>query len=127
MVRLVIVALISSAFLLSVSGFTQTRKEAPQIMRAGVNGIGVPSCAYCPLPEYTAEARAAGIQGTVVVEAVVTADGRAKDISVKKGLGSGLDEKAIEVVKKWRFKPAHDSNDHPVAVVVPMDVTFRLF
>jgi TonB family protein len=37
-----------------------------------------------------------------------------------------LDEKAIEAVKKWRFNPARDADGHPVAIAVPMDVTFRL-
>jgi TonB family protein len=78
------------------------------------------------LPEYTEQARKARIEGTVVVHAIVTVDGRAENISVTKGLGSGLNEKAIEVVKKWRFNPARDSAGHPVAVTVPMDVTFRL-
>jgi periplasmic protein TonB len=45
---------------------------------------------------------------------------------VVKGLGSGLDEKAIEVVRQWRFNPAHSSDGHPVAVSVPVEVTFRI-
>jgi periplasmic protein TonB len=72
------------------------------------------------------EARRAQIQGTVVVHAIVTATGGAENISVIRGLGLGLDKKAIEAVKKWRFKPAHDANDRPVAVSVPIEVSFRL-
>ena len=47
------------------------------------------------------------------------------NISVVKGPGYGMDEKAVEAVKKWRFKPAHDTNDKPVDVIVPIEVTFR--
>ena len=126
MARVFLVALAFSAFFLAIPGSSQTKTGAPQIARPGVNGVTVPACTYCPLPEYTNQARKARIQGTVVVQAVVTVDGRAEHISVVRGLGSGLDEKAIEAVKKWRFNPARDADGHPVAVAVPMEVTFRL-
>jgi periplasmic protein TonB len=128
MTRSVVVALTTSAFILALAtpGFSQTKTEAPPIPRAGVNGVTVPSCVYCPVPDYSEEGRNAKVQGTVVVQVVVTVDGRAERASVVRGLGSGLDEKAIEAVKKWRFKPAHDSDGHPVAVRVPMEVTFRI-
>lgn len=96
------------------------------VAQAGVNGVTVPTCAYCPTPQYTPKARAAKLQGTVVVKAVVTKEGGAQNISVVKGLGLGLDEKAVEIVKKWRFRPAHDSEGRAVSVEVPMDVTFRI-
>ena len=66
---------------------------------------------YCPIPQYTDQARKAHIQGTVVLQTTITIEGKAVNISVVKGLGYGMDEKAIEAVKKWRFKPAHDAND----------------
>jgi len=126
MARIALIVAILSASVLAISISSQTKKDTSQIPRAGVNGVGVPACAYCPLPEYTDEARKAKIEGKVVVKAVVTASGRAVDISILRGLGSGLDEKAIEAVKKWSFKPASDSNGHPIAVAVPMEVTFHL-
>ena len=126
MVRVFSVLVTFPVFFLAVPGFPQTKTGAPQIARPGVNGVTVPACRYCPSPEYTNQARKARIQGTVVLQAVVTVDGRAEDISVMRGLGSGLDEKAIEAVKKWHFNPARDADGHPVAVAVPMDVTFRL-
>jgi protein TonB len=126
MARLRLVALTLSASFLAVASSPQTKSGNPHIARPGVNGVTNPSCVYCPLPDYTDQARKAKLEGEVVIQAVVTVEGRAEHVSVVRGLGSGLDEKAIEVVQRWRFKPAHDSDGHPVAVSVPMDVTFRL-
>ncbi len=95
--------------------------------RAGVNGVGTPTCIYCPDPLYSDEARKAKYQGTVVLYVIITADGRAVDIHVAKGPGLGLEEKAIEAVRTWRFKPALGPNGRPVAVSIPIEVTFRLF
>jgi periplasmic protein TonB len=96
------------------------------VFRAGTGGVGFPSCAYCPDPKYSEEARKAKYQGTVVLQAVITADGRAIDIQVVKGPGLGLEEKAVEAVKDWRFKPAMGPAGKPVPVSVPIEVTFRL-
>lgn len=100
----------------------------PGVARAGVNGVGIPSCIYCPNPQYTDKARAAKLNGSVVVQAIVTADGRAENLSVVKGheLGLGLDESAIRAVAEWRFKPALGPDGKPVAVLVPVEVTFRI-
>jgi len=92
----------------------------------GTGGVGYPSCAYCPDPKYSEEARKAKYQGTVVLQAVITPDGRAIEIQVVKGPGLGLEEKAVEAVKQWRFKPAMGPGGKPVPVVVPIEVTFRL-
>lgn len=94
--------------------------------RAGRNGVGYASCLYCPEPQYSDEARKAKYQGTVVLMVVITADGRGTDIRVAKGIGMGLDEKAIEAVRGWRFKPAMGPNGRPVAVQMPVEVVFRL-
>jgi TonB family protein len=94
--------------------------------RAGVLGVGVPTCTYCPIPDYTDKARAAGIQGTVVLQVVITTEGRAVNISVIRGRGMGLEERAIEAVKSWKFRPAIGRDGHPVATLVPIEVTFRL-
>jgi len=99
-------------------------KDAP--VRAGVGGVSVPTCVSCPSPEYSSEARAAKLQGTVVLQATITVDGRAINISVVKSPGKGLDVKAIEAVKNWKFKPALGPEGKPVATIVPIEVTFRL-
>jgi protein TonB len=92
----------------------------------GTGGVGYPSCVYCPDPKYSEEARKAKYQGTVVLQAVITPDGRATEIQVVKGPGLGLEEKAVEAVKQWRFKPANGPGGKPVPVIVPIEVTFRL-
>jgi TonB family protein len=61
-----------------------------------------------------------------VLQVVITPDGRATDIQVVKGPGLGLEEKAVEAVKQWRFKPANGPGGKPVPVVVPLEITFRL-
>jgi TonB family protein len=92
----------------------------------GTNGVGYPSCVYCPEPKYSEEARKAKYQGTVVLQAVITPDGRATEIQVVKGPGLGLEERAVEAVKQWRFKPANGPGGKAVPVIVPIEVTFRL-
>ena len=96
------------------------------VFRPGTGGVGYPSCAYCPNPQYSEEARKAKYQGTVVLQAVITPDGRALNITVIKGPGLGLEERALEAVKTWRFTPAIGPNGKPVAVLVPIEVNFRL-
>jgi len=76
-------------------------------------------------PEYTPEARVAKLEGNVVVSAVVGVDGVPTEIKVIRGLGMGLDEKAIENVSRWRFKPGMRDGE-PVAVKVNFEIAFRL-
>jgi protein TonB len=124
MTRFFVVVLALSVLAISVS--SQTKSTDSQLARPGVNGVTKPACVYCPVPDYTDQARKDKVEGAVVVQAVVTVQGRAENISVVRGLGSGLNEKAVDIVQKWRFKPAQTSDGHPVAVSVPMEVTFRL-
>jgi TonB family protein len=96
------------------------------VFRPGRNGVGEPACLYCPLPQFTEEARKAKYQGTVLLKVIITPDGRATNISVARGLGMGLDENAISAVRGWKFKPANGPNGRPVAVETYIEVTFRL-
>jgi TonB family protein len=99
----------------------------PRIARAGVNGIGIPACTYCPPPEYTDKARAEKLQANVVLLVVVNEGGRAGRIVVTKAGDDGLARRAIEAVRDWTFKPATDQQGKAVAVIVPIEVTFRLY
>ena len=92
----------------------------------GRNGVGYPSCLYCPDPQYSDEAQKAKWQGTVVLQCIITADGRATNLSVVKSPGLGLDAKALEAVRNWRFRPAIGPNGKPVNVLQTIEVTFRL-
>lgn len=91
---------------------------------SGKNGVGYPSCVYCPDPAYTEEARKAKFHGSVVLQLIVGPDGLPTNIQILKTPGLGLDEKAIEAVRKWRFKPALGPQGKPVAVVIPIQITF---
>jgi len=81
---------------------------------------------YNPDPEYSEEARKAKQQGTVVLSLIVDADGRPRDIHVVRPLGMGLDEKAVEALRKWRFEPGRKGGI-PVAMQVNVEVSFRLY
>ena len=94
---------------------------------AGTGGYGIPACLYCPNPQFSDDAVKAKYQGTVLLMAVITADGRATNIRVAKGLGMGLDEKAIEAVRTWRFRPAVGPDGKASAVSTPIEVVFRLY
>ena len=96
------------------------------IPRAGVGGVGVPACIYCPPPGYSAEGRAANYEGSVVLQVTVTAEGRATDIVIVKDPGRELGQKAVEAVRTWRFKPAKDASGKLVTVTVPIQVTFHV-
>jgi TonB family protein len=85
----------------------------------------MPVPVYKPEPEYSEEARKAKFQGTVMLAIVVDTDGKAKEIRVLRPLGMGLDEKAVEAVQKWRFKPGQ-KDGHPVPVRANVEVSFRL-
>ncbi len=88
-------------------------------------GVSSPQLMYKVEPEYSDEARKAKFQGTVVLTAIVDTDGVAKNIKVMRPLGLGLDEKAIEAIKKWRFRPGV-KDGKSVAVFVTIEVNFRL-
>ena len=89
-------------------------------------GVSAPKAIYAPDPEYSEEARKAKFTGTCVLWLVVGPDGRPKDIKVARSLGLGLDEKAIEAVKSWKFEPAM-KDGKPVAVQINVEVSFRLY
>jgi TonB family protein len=89
-------------------------------------GVSEPVPIYKPDPAYSEEARKAKYQGTVVLWIVVDASGAVTDCRVVKPLGLGLDEKAVETVRTWKFKPA-SRNGTPVPVRVMVEVSFRLF
>ena len=89
-------------------------------------GVSAPKAIYSPDPEYSEEARKVKHMGTVVLWLVVGPDGKPRDIKVLRTLGLGLDEKAIEAVKNWRFDPAK-KDGKPVAVQINVEVNFHLY
>jgi protein TonB len=95
------------------------------VFRVG-GGVSAPKALYTPDPEYSEEARKAKYQGTVVLWLIVGPDGRPQQVKVARTLGMGLDQKAIEAVRNWRFEPAK-LNGNPVAVQINVEVKFRLY
>lgn len=90
-------------------------------------GMTAPGCAYCPYPTYTDDARHSKVQGSVTLQVLVGADGRAQTVRVVKDIGFGLDERAMETVRGWKFTPARDGAHRPVAAWVTVEAVFRLF
>jgi TonB family protein len=88
-------------------------------------GVSTPQVIFKVEPEYSEEARKAKFQGTVVLFVVVDEKGNPRDLKVIRPLGLGLDQKAIEAVEKWRFKPGM-KDGRAVAVQATIEVNFRL-
>jgi periplasmic protein TonB len=89
-------------------------------------GISAPQAISSPDPDYTEEARRAKTQGTCVLWLIVDAAGHPRDIKVVRGLGLGLDAKALEAVRQWRFQPAL-KDGKPVDVQISVEVEFHLY
>ncbi|HZL56245.1 MAG TPA: TonB family protein [Bryobacteraceae bacterium] len=88
-------------------------------------GLTTPVVIYRKDPEYSEAARKAKYSGSVVLSVTVAASGQAADVKVIRALGLGLDEKAIEAVKQWRFRPG-TKEGMPVSVQTQVEVSFRL-
>jgi len=95
------------------------------VYRVG-GGVSAPRVLYSPDPEFSEEARKAKFQGTVILALMVGTDGRAHDVRIVRSLGMGLDEKAIEAIRQWKFD-AGRKDGVPVAVLVNVEVNFRLY
>jgi TonB family protein len=95
------------------------------VFRPG-RGVTPPRPIYSPDPEFSEEARKAKYQGTCTLMIVVATDGRPTNIRVVNSLGMGLDEKAIETVRTWRFEPGQ-KDGHPVNVEMAVEVDFHLY
>ena len=138
-VTLFVFCLICGASLFGQSTSTTEQKQEP--LSSGTPGSerlfkicspkNPPPCAtpprpvFTPDPEYSEEARDAHYQGTCVLWMIVGPDGKPRKIKVVRTLGLGLDEKAIEAVKQWKFEPAM-MDRQPVSVQINVEVSFRL-
>jgi TonB family protein len=88
-------------------------------------GVSAPAVLRSVQPEFSDQARQANFQGTVALQLIVDANGNPQNIHVTRHLGMGLDEKAIEAVQQYKFRPAMYQG-HPVAVQIVVDVDFHL-
>ncbi len=89
-------------------------------------GVSAPVVLFAPEPEFSEEARKAKVAGNVLVYLQVDASGHPTHVRVLRGIGLGLDEKAMEAVRQYKFKPATE-NGRPVAVEMNVEVNFQIF
>src|SRR5581483_2813868 len=89
------------------------------------SGIDAPRLLQEVKADYTEEARQRGITGDVVMEIVVRRDGSIGDVKILQGLASGLNERAVQAVRQWKFAPA-TKQGVPVDVIVEVAVEFKL-
>ena len=111
-----------------VVGFvTVSAAQEPSRVYPPGDGVTMPTVVREVKPEYTTEARKAGIQGTVILDVVVLEDGTVGDVKVTQSLDQkyGLDDQAVKAVKQWTFKPG-TKDGKPVPVRVSIEMTFTL-
>lgn len=95
------------------------------VYRVG-RGVKPPRLTYNLDPEFSDQARKLGYEGTCVMTLVVGTDGIPRDLKIARPLGLGLDDKALEAVRQWRFSPATKDGE-PVAVLINAEVNFHLY
>jgi TonB family protein len=96
----------------------------PELQHAG--RPPVPQLIYGPDPEFTEEARRKRVEGVVSLRVTVSETGDVADAVVTKGLGYGLDEKALEAVHRWKFKPAL-KDGQPISTSIAVEMNFHLY
>jgi Gram-negative bacterial TonB protein C-terminal len=106
---------------------TDVSKDPSGYPKGNAPGYTPPQCLYCPHADYASLALAKHVHGVVELVAVIGEDGTVKSIAVHKGLPGGLTQKAIEVVRKWKLRPALGPDGKPVAVQQIIELTFQLF
>jgi TonB family protein len=88
----------------------------PSVPIAGQNGYTHPVCSHCPEIPYTKDALRYRVQGSVVLIAVIGADGTTQKLVVKRALPDGLTENALDTVRQWKFKPSLGPDGRPATV-----------
>jgi protein TonB len=103
------------------------RDKAKLTMVLTGTSLRSPVARTAPIRKYTDEAREAKLQGKVTLRVLVSVDGRASQIRIVQGIGLGLDERAEQAIRGWRFVPARDGARHLVPAWVTVEAVFRLF
>ena len=89
--------------------------------------VSAPVVIHSVEAEFSDEARRAKYQGVCLISLIVDAQGNPQNIKVARPLGMGLDEKAIEAIRQYKFKPAMKDGKTPVPVMITIEVDFRLY
>jgi protein TonB len=124
-VRALLILSIGSLLCVGTTVAQTNTNEAEKVYGVG-GGVTPPVAIHSPEPKYSKQARREKLQGVCVLWLVVGADGLPREIKVQRTLGLGLDERAIEAVKQWKFKPAM-KDGNPVAVRISIEVNFHLY
>ena len=98
---------------------------SPKLYHVG-GDVSAPQLVFAPDPQYSEKARQAKYQGVCVISTIVDAQGKPTRVQVVRHLGMGLDKKAVEAVKQYKFKPAMRLGN-PVAVQANIEVNFQLY
>jgi TonB family protein len=100
-------------------------QPAETVYRPG-NGVSPPEETYSVEPEFTDQARKARLGGSVLVGLIVGADGSPRNVHIERPLGMGLDEKAMDAVRQFRFKPGM-KDGQPVACEISIEIAFKTY
>jgi protein TonB len=112
---------------LFLSSVPLTAQDAPEVFNAG-GGVSAPVLVREVKPQYTPEAKAAGIEGEVQMSAVVLSDGTVGEVAITRSLDAkfGLDEEAVKAATQWQFEPGKkDGKPVPVRVTIEMAFTLK--
>ena len=90
-------------------------------------GVSAPVVLHSVEAEFSDEARRAKYQGVCLISLIVDTQGNPQNIRIARALGMGLDEKAIEAIRQYKFKPAMKDGKTPVPVMITIEVDFRLY
>jgi TonB family protein len=124
--------MLASAVSFQFSGIVMLAQEPPDKTSEVVYEVGAgsdvtpPKPVYMPNPQYVDKARREKINGVVVVEMIVMAEGKVRDVKVIKSLDPGLDKQALAAVRTWKFEPA-TKDGKAVAVHLKAEVAFKLY
>ncbi len=100
-------------------------EPAPGVFKPG-GRISEPVVIHSVHAQFTDDARRANYQGICLISLIVDAQGNPQNVRVARPLGMGLDEKALEAVRQYKFKPALKDGKTPVPVMVTIEIDFRL-
>jgi protein TonB len=107
-----------------VSAAPQSDSAGNPVRKIG-SGVSTPQVIHQVEPDFTTEARKAKFMGTVIVGCIVNERGVPEDVHVVRGVGLGLNDKAIQAVKQYKFKPAMEGGK-PVPVQLNIEVNFQI-
>ena len=117
----------NSILILDQQSTTQEQSSSGRKLYKVGKDVSAPVALFTPEAEFTDEARRAKYQGVCILGLVVDAQGNPQEVHVVRSLGMGLNAKALEAVRKYRFKPAMKDGKTPVPVYVNVEVNFRLY